>query len=470
MKNKDLNSILQYCIIILLILVLNQLSVVQRIPMPDESEVDTMTFLEKEASPPNVQQSSLTFGGDSNNRCTPGGEVCQYNNICYNTKSDQWETTRTNDQIIEGSSPLLNNIGMNNKHNISQDHELYSVSQCNERFQTIYSPNGGRPNNDKILSVQGTTYYVCGWVDHFGHALMNMALPSFHALSKIGFKNDLDKVKFLLESRAKGKINFATSIFGFFAGKNEKVLSLSELQSEARENIKSHICFDNLIVGMYHDSLIGVGIGDQGGVEQVDVGMLEPMKDHLKSLYPATRENINAALQQTLISTPTIPNNPPDCTITLLERRNNKRGIINNSEAIKVIQEVFHPVHWNFQRVAFEPDSSTMLSQYMTMQSTMLLISISGTGSHMSMFMPDGGVDLEVKFMSKVHNNEILCGVVPNLYCLTTDAVNVYGQNKTLTMQSNVMIDLDDFRSALQKARDQLWTRCRIATSIIEEE
>lgn len=441
-------NVLQTFIIFLLIVILNQLSTLSKLPTPDEHENDIVALEDGR---------SFHLSNGPKDKCTADGDVCLYNNICYNIESDKWETTRE----VEGK-PLLNNIGMNNKHEIPVGHEFYTHSQCNERLQVEQSAYE-KIRKDKVHLVDGTTYHVCCWINHLGHTLMNMIIPAFHALDKIGMKNDLGSIKFLLESRVEEKLSAPLNMFAFATGDHEKVSMLSQLKQEAKESHKSHICFEKLVVGMSKDALIGVGIGDTGGVEQVEVGMLQSLKDHLDTLYPVNEKSIHVALQSTLLSSPTQPANPPDCTVTLLERKNTKRGIMNDAETIQTIKEVFDPRRWNFQRVSFEPDSSTFQSQYMSMKSTMLQISVSGTGSHLSMFLPDGGIDMEIKYHASNHNNNIVCGVLPSLHCLTVDPVDVFGNNQTLAQESDILVDLVKFKKALQLAHDQLSTRCRIA-------
>lgn len=408
------------------------------------------------------QETSLAARED---RCTENGEVCLYNNICYNITSKHWETSN---EIIVGQ-PLLNNVGMNNRHEISKetDSRLYKFSQCNEKFQPVYSEI--KVDSEKVLSVHGTTYFICGWVDHFGHILMNMVTPAYHALVNIGLKEKLHNIKYLVQNRSKCKeMKNIWKFLHFLTGGNQpdkRVLSFSSLLSQASSNEQTHMCFDELVVGMYEDSLIGVGIGDVRENHTFEEGQLNPMRDHLNSLYPATMENINAALQETLVSKPTIPDSSPNCTITLLERRG-ARTIINHNETLDVINEVFDPTKWNFQRVSFESGSSSIRSQYLTLKSTMVQISTTGSGSHLSMFLPHGGVDIQIKFLPTKHNNDELCAALPEINCFTVDPPKDFVKNKTFRQlkRGNIMVDLDGFRIALQKAHDHMSSRCQNAS------
>lgn len=395
-------------------------------------------------------------------RCTPNGDVCLYNHICYDVESEQWQSSQ---QIV--GQPLLNNLGLNNRYEHQDDQIHQAFGKCNEKFQPVHSDEEkikviNMDSTEDILFIDGATYHVCCFFDHFGHTLMNLVLPAFHALVKIGFvKERLNSIKYLLEDRTPfNRPDTAIRTFPFFAGSDEKVLLFNKLQDEAKVKEQRYVCFEQLVVGMYHDSLVSLGGATEGN--QMEVGMLQPVKDHLTKLYPTTPESIEFALNETLISVPTNSSKPPECTITLLKRQTRTRAIVNIDETKKLIQNVFSPKFWNFQQVAFEGKSS-FLSQYMTMQSTALFISVSGTGSHLSMFLPDGCVNLQVEYCKQEdYNNKFMCAVSPSLHCLTSSSEATFGKSCALAKKNNVTVDLVDLRHALQKAHDQLWTRCQI--------
>ena len=47
---------------------------------------------------------------------------------------------------------------------------------------------------------------------------------------------------------------------------------------------------------------------------------------------------------------------------------------------------------------------------------------MSGTGSHMAMFLAEGGNSIEISIGHKV-KNKYICDVFPNLKCLSTDSI-----------------------------------------------
>ena len=401
---------------------------------------------------------------DKEERCTSNGEVCLYRNICYDLNTELWVT-----QNDLGEQPLLNNMGLTNKDSIPEGNHLNVFHySCNEKFNPVKITTNftSKPYDDQsVMKVQGTTYKVCSWTNHFGHILANLVVPTFHALDKIRI-GDLSLVKFLVDERnTRGKRqNLALRVFDFFS-KNmnkDKVISFKDLKEEGRSKNHTSICFEKLVVGMYHDVAIHQVMASTSKTAfQREIGMLQPMRNHLSNLYPASENAMKEALNTTLMSTPTRPNNPPDCTITLLERKTTLRAFTNLDETLQIIHTIFDPTTWNLQRVAF--DDAPLESQYLTMQSTIMFITVSGTGSHMSIFLPDGGVDLEIKYWHTSRVNDLFCGVSPNLHCLTTDAVGANGTDFLAAKDGDVTIDVVDFKNVLQKAYHQLAMRCQIA-------
>ena len=145
--------------------------------------------------------------------------------------------------------------------------------------------------------------------------------------------------------------------------------------------------------------------------------MLQPMKDHLAQVHPATKDDINNALRETLVapSNNSLPDSLPSCTITILNRQANNRRIGNLDKLIDIINEVFDRNVWHVQTVSF--DHASMRSQYLTMQSTLLFISVSRTGSHLAMFLPVGAVSVELSFMEHKMVNCGVCAVLSSLSC-----------------------------------------------------
>jgi len=399
--------------------------------------------------------------------CSENGEVCIYHGICFDLNSKEWEvkTGTKNASVFEFDPPLLNNFGLNNLQILSSNSSHFQYSSCNERFGPLKEINEEHHISEKdAIVTKGTTYFMCCWYpQHFGHILMNMILPSFNAFSKIGLGGDeISSMKFIIDPKTERSFPLVISSMVDFitGGLPDRVLSFPALTRKAKEEGKKRLCFERLIVGMPNDSLIGVGVGDDPTTAKHEIGMLQPMKDELRRLYPFNMEDVNLALKETLVPSMSrlVPDRLPGCSITLLVRLGiDSRHIENQNETVGVINKVFDPNIWSLQTVTF--DNASIKSQYFTIQNTNLFISVTGTGSHLAMFLPDGGASLEISFWNGHINNRKLCSVIPALLCYAAPNIPKY-QTLVKAKRGSVMVDLEKFREKLLIVHEQLHERC----------
>eukprot|EP00957_Ditylum_brightwellii_P184149 14026530-Ditylum_brightwellii.AAC.1 len=277
---------------------------------------------------------------------------------------------------------------------------------------------------------------VCCWVNHFGHLLLQVMVSAIHALDKIGLGEVLksNNINFLVDNRSKwnwGSRENVLNLFNFLRGQESSndVMSLEDLNTEAEQNEKANICFEKLVVGMLLDDLVNPYKGSIApGTEP---GMLQLLRDHADQLYPITKESIQSALNKTkILSSKTeddekkLSSHPPphECTVTFLRRNEKKTRTISNFEDVmRVTHEVFHEDKWNIRTVSF--DGPSMEAQYLTVRSSMVLISVSGTGSHMGLFLPDGGSSIEITYAKGFPLvNRFICEVFQALSCHSADS------------------------------------------------
>jgi len=91
-----------------------------------------------------------------------------------------------------GSLPILTNTGIN-----ITDVEAQAHSACLASFTPFMSTKQA----NFVMTVSGTTYYLCCWYYHFSHILLNMVFSTFHALVKLGLKDELSSMKYLITDR-----------------------------------------------------------------------------------------------------------------------------------------------------------------------------------------------------------------------------------------------------------------------------
>ena len=156
-------------------------------------------------------------------------------------------------------------------------------SNCHDLFH----PRVAKEHSpEKVNFVSGTSYFLCCWVNHFGHILMDMMLPSF--LSIRSFDHNISSVQIIVDNR-----------FTFKWGSNSTVLKLLQNLSPTRpildisagvhhaENF-SPMCFEKLIVGLGNTNFI-----HPTKPENTSATDLRAFRDHLLRLHvKSTPRNI----------------------------------------------------------------------------------------------------------------------------------------------------------------------------------
>ena len=269
---------------------------------------------------------------------------------------------------------------------------------CAVRFRPV--PNGSFPDKEDMVYEEGTTYLVCCWVLHFGHVFVQMMVSAVHALVNVGFEDVLrsGSMKFLIDVKGKqpregkhGTIETTSQVFQFVTGDAEKVQYLQDLETSATKQGKSSLCFERLIVGMrftdpayprFHKTVAA----------EAEVGILDPLRNHLDELYPSTEDKVKFALSQTQTvasrkqtAKTAIVNSTltRECTLTFLQRKGgHSRSISNFNQVMAATKSIFHEPKWRFQRVSF--DGPMLMNQYLTIRNSMMFVSVSETGSHLA--------------------------------------------------------------------------------------
>jgi len=400
---------------------------------------------------------------DEEDYCSADSRVCLYHNICYDTVTESWQTATDSMKHF----PILNAMN-HTKHSDARE----PFAACNERFEP--KPNVSFPSRQEMTYREGTTYLVCCWVNHFGHNLIHMMVSSVHALVAIGLKNAFfaNEITFLVDNRfdkKRGNPNIILHLFEFLTKNSDRVSSLEALTKQVKKTGKDKVCFEKLVVGMRHDDLVfGLGPEKEDGAHLrtalerktapgASMNMIQPIRDHLDKMYPLTRESSISAIKETefLPANGDYKASPPVCTITFLQRKKT-RVIGNFNDVLGIAKEVFHEPKWNIRSVAFEETS--LESQYIIVRSSMVFITASGTGSHMGMFLNDGGINYEFMYapLSKLANKYI-CDVSPYMSCTGTPSTCSESNCKHVKY---TYVDLKAFRDKIMSVKEEISSKC----------
>lgn len=336
----------------------------------------------------------ISFAGNGTTICAFG--VCQYQGACYDVMANVWQT-----QNSANTSPMLNDLG--NFVRASDPNAFESRhSRCNGNFISVLKPE--RPND--YINVPGTTYNVCCWVTHFGHVLINMLIPAFHALQTFGLQDQIPNMTYLLDLRYTykwGSNDTIIEVFELATASRDRVLTLPDLIQKAREEKKTHVCFERFVVGMRHDTLL-VGLDHPGHPAGPDAtsGMLEALRDEMSRLYPRPNSG-----QQT-------------CRVLILDRQ--KTRVINDvGSLMRLSSSIFRG---NVLVSVDIFDYASLIAQYKQITETHVLITVAGTGSHWAIFLPEGAASIVIKASGNVDVNFNLCMVANHVKCFNVNSTS----------------------------------------------
>jgi len=383
--------------------------------------------------------------------------VCVYEDICYNNNEDNW-------YIGEGSNdPMLDSIKepelllLNFKKEFVNDPRMLT---CLDEFHPI-------PRKEKkksFMQMSGTFYYLCCWTPEFGHVLINMVFPAFHALSKLFPQEVFSSIQYVVKETERQTTRTERGFFAlyydvleFFTGFKGKVFSFDQLIKKAREEGKEEVCFDQLAAGMFLDSLIW-----SRDIPEYDIkeDLLVPMKDHVAQLYPLEHESLEKVLGETRVNG---QSGETECNIAILERKNGSRNMVNKDEVLDTIKNIYQDEKWNIQTISF--DDVGLESQYLTMQNTKLFLSVSGTGSHMAAYLPDGAASIEISVMYEEGKaksvNEELCKVIPEVTCyVCPPGPNNITDWMEARFAKDIIVNIDELRHILYETHEELNDGC----------
>ena len=400
------------------------------------------------------KKSVLTLEDDY---CSSGGSVCAYHNICYDTASGSWHTSAN----PMTDFPLLNDSNFRKK----SDNPREAAAGCSESFAP--ESNIQSPSAEEMIYVKGTSYLVCCWVNHFGHILLQMMSSAVHALQKIGLKRRFraNTITFLVDNKASsyGSKDTILNVLEFLTKNSNRVSVLQHLEEKAKEDGKDKVCFEKLVVGMLHDDLVHGG-PHKTHPPQASTNMLLPIREHLEEMYPLTEKSISSAVKDTQVSQ-TIPGSSnlkvtqPECTVTILRRNGDTRVMGNFDNVMDVAKEVFYESKWNIRTVSF--DGPSLESQYLTVRSSMVLVSVSGTGSHMAMFLNEGGISVEIQYnINDRMKNRHICHVSPNLSCLAVNSTCNDDFELGCKNADFIYIDLESFKQTIEDVKKEISNKC----------
>lgn len=217
------------------------------------------------------------------------------------------------------------------------------------------------------LLLAGKTIYVCMWIMHFGHALMDMLYPSFELLKTFGYDNVTILVDY--DPKMVGGANISNVQLLSLLG---NVIHLEQLKSS------QPACFQDFLVGMKQHGIYG-------------------NKDHFGEGYTEFRDYV---FSRNGISVSQVA-----CKISVVSRENDRRLI--NEEALLFSLEKQFSSDCTIKKLIFE--HMALIDQIKEISDTTIMISVAGTGSHHAIWLPDNGTDILLLHPGNINVNLKIC-------------------------------------------------------------
>jgi len=279
-----------------------------------------------------------------------------------------------------------------------------------------------------------------------------MLLPAFHALGKFGLSDELPEMKYLLDFRFdKDTPDAVIRWFDLATASHEQVLTLQDLIQRALAENKTHVCFERFVVGMMYDSLLHYDY-HHGSVISHN---LETIRNEFSRLYPRSNTRQNG------------------CRLLILDRAEN-RFIVDVGRLLRLSAKT---IRGNWSMVVEMFEHIPLSHQYKIIAETDILITVSGTGSHWALFLPEGAVSIVIKSHNR-NVNDGICGHANHVKCFSVNSRRIEGDTAHEDLRDKgwikkkdwpVVLNYAEMKNALLGARQHLQSDCLAIDPVSED-
>lgn len=255
---------------------------------------------------------------------------------------------------------------------------------CNHLFYPRLDPGklaAWAAHPECTLHIQQPVVHTCRFVSHYGHALVDNLAPAFQAMEAFVAPEERQLVSFLLEDHTHAGA-LPTHVFEEVLELVAPVVDLAELVGAApgashvssahrahhavsdlarSAHGKDAVCFDHFVVGVRQVKHTWAEGAPAGGYHR--------MRDHVWGRLGLTA-----------------PPAAMPCNALLVERVATYRGMVNTDEVYTAMQRVLG----SSCRVTQMDFSGPPASQVALLSNVTFMVSVTGTGSHQAMWLPDG--------------------------------------------------------------------------------
>jgi hypothetical protein len=297
-------------------------------------------------------------------------------------------------------------------------------SGCDDYFAPVEAPRDVEQPGQH-MKLPGNYVFVCTWIHHFGHVLMDHLLPAFLALHS--FYSSSDNVTIIVDAKIKTAVSTPHVTYNLLS-LLAPVVWLSDLKDQALAANASKLCPERMVVGFARHGLVG---------EDTTHGAYALMRDHVY-----TRYNITA---------------PPTGCVALIVQRGHKSRFITNIDDVSAAMQDFFGSACQVVTTRLEGDILTQVRLVATLR---FLITVSGSGSHHMIWLPDGSVSIVVQHPFHGDVNRVICAKHAGVLCLTANSTLAPGEeagpasSPLARISADVIVDVQYLRQLLQIGYD----------------
>lgn len=309
-------------------------------------------------------------------RCTSNSTFasCLFQPACLEAESNQaiW-TTET--------LPYHNWLGVSKNVQRMGSNDFGQFDGCDNPFL----PKIIKDNHDDtpFVSLSGTYLYLCVWIHHFGHNLMDHLYPAFDLIQAMAKNNT--GVTLLIDPRIKTEVSTPSLTMDILSVLGT-VRSVQEVSQWAESIGMKRVCFERFLVGMKRTGVTSHQDIPEGG-------------------YSMMRDFVYNRLG--------IKNSREGCKFMLVKRSGSRA--ISNAEVLLQELRSLLPGHCTIEHTDF---SGAFADQIRHVASLNGIISVASSGSHQMMWLPDGAFSLVIEHPFHADTNRKVCENVQNVLCL----------------------------------------------------
>lgn len=286
-------------------------------------------------------------------------------------------------------------------------------------------------NESPSVFLSGTYVYLCVWIHHFGHSMMDHLYPAFDLIQTMAERGGKE-VTLLVDPQIRTSAAPQALTMDILSVLGP-VRTVQEMSHWAQEKGIDRVCFEKMLVGMKR-----TGVSSHDDVPQ---GGYNAMRNFVYGRLGIKNASVKKA-----------------CSFILVNRAVGSRVISNAGILLQELTNAL-PSHCAVDHIDFD---GAFADQIKKIASTSGIISIASSASHQMIWLPDGAFSLVIDHPFHNDTNSMVCKKMHNVLCLRarstvadeTDIPDDLSGKMSLSVVADVSEVLRQFRIGLSWQRE----------------